>query len=167
MQSSTGKKKKNWHLQRSNYHMRMEKTQLFPKIKLKRNQFGNISQVKHFFLSIPDDCFSARKQRREQLCVLWLWVAPLLSFVQAQPPSDRPTPPFCDAASRPASSPMRSARHRVQQSRQMPQVVRAGEQPPQTLPRPVTFPPSRSHFFQRQQRFHLFLKLWIFLFQWM
>lgn len=35
--------------------MRMEKTQLFPKIKLKRNQFGNISQVKHFFLSIPDD----------------------------------------------------------------------------------------------------------------
>lgn len=39
----------------SNYHMRMEKTQLFPKIKLKRNQFGNISQVKHFFLLIPDD----------------------------------------------------------------------------------------------------------------
>lgn len=53
MQSSTGKKID--VCKGSNYQMRMEKTQLFPKIKFLKNQFGNISKVKYFFLSIPDD----------------------------------------------------------------------------------------------------------------
>ena len=46
--------------------MRMGKTQLFPKIKLKKNQFGNILKVKQFFLSIPDDSIFLHEGKGER-----------------------------------------------------------------------------------------------------
>lgn len=98
--------------------------------------------------------------------MFWFWVAPLLRYTQAQPLSDRPILPIPLLWRSLLLLPRGQPDTEWSRGSRCPRWSDLREQPPRTLPETCHW--EHCHFFQKQQWLQsLFLKLWIFLFQWM